>query len=86
MTKQEEFIVAIINNNIDKIKILLKNIKVNPSEENNKIIKYSYKNKNINIVDLLWNEKRVKNTLKNDDLILYNELMKKDIADKIGNF
>jgi hypothetical protein len=86
MTKQEELIIAIIHKDNNKLSELLKDVNIDPSEDHNKIIKYSYKNKYINIVKLLWNDKRVKTTLKIDDFKLYKKLMQQDIKNKVNKF
>lgn len=69
---------------IDIVKLIPQDI--NPSSRNNHSIISSYKNMNTNIVELLWKDQRVKNTLKNDDLSLYNKLIKEDITNKIKAF
>ena len=86
MDKQKEFKIAIENNDINKVKILLKNKKVDPSEYNNLAIRTAAYKGYFDIVNLLWNDKRVKNTLKKDNLPLYNQLIKEDIKNKVIKF
>ena len=117
MTKQEEFKLAIINNDISKVnsllenttsslsrfnfysygfaaengyteitKILLKKSKIDPSCRNNIAIKLASENKHTTIVNLLFNTKIVRDTLKNNDLDLYNSLIKKHVSNNIETF
>ena len=60
---------------------------VDPSSDENSCIRsvYEYSN-NTAMLDLLWQDKRIKNSLKNDDLKLYNKLIKKDIKEKVESF
>ena len=71
---------------LDIVKLLLEDSRVDPSDDNNYAIKLAHKNKYTNIVEILWNEKCVKNTLKQDNLELYNNLMRKDIKNKVDEF
>ena len=77
--------------NLDVIKLLLKDKRVDPSDASNWAISQSDeftidKLTRNSIVLLLWKDSRVKNTLKNDDLLLYNKLIKQDIQNKISEF
>ncbi len=38
------------------------------------------------MLNLLWKDERIKNSLKNDDLKLYNKLIKEDVKEKINSF
>jgi hypothetical protein len=68
------------------VKLLLNDKRVDPSSENNLAIIKACKYDNNEIINLLWNNKKVKITLKNDDLFLYNKLIKKDIKSKMNKF
>ena len=59
MTIQEQFYKAIKENNIQSIKLLLKNDKVNPSKDTNYPIRFASINGFFDIVKLLLNDKRV---------------------------
>jgi hypothetical protein len=96
MTKQNEFNQAILKDDIELAALLLKDSSVDPASDNNWAIIDAHTNlrwtrgKYITYVkktlDFLWNEKRVKDSLKNDNIELYNILIKKDIKNKIGKF
>ena len=117
MTKQQEFNDAIVENNFNEIKLLLKeptiNIsahnnapiqlasqlgyieifkmllndkRVNPADDNNFAIRIASINKNNDIVLLLLKDKRVKNSLAKNDTVFYDELLKKEIKNKLELF
>ena len=68
--------------------VLLIDGRIDPSEFNNLPIKNAYKNKvnDKDILTLLWQNNKIKTSLKNDDIHLYNKLIKMDIKNKIGAF
>jgi hypothetical protein len=68
------------------VSLLLNDSRVNPSDYSNYAIKEAYRHLHKEVVNLLWQNVRVKNTLKNDDIEIYNELIKKDIKLKVENF
>ena len=72
-------------NDIENIKLILKDKVFDPSDNENIAISLA-KEKNYNIVYLLWEDKRVKNTLGFDDPELYNELIRLYIKEKIEAF
>ena len=75
------------NGHVKVVELLLKDKRVNPADYCNNAIINSYINHNYNyITHLLWNDLRVKNSLEKDDLLLYNELTKKDIKSKLSEF
>ena len=81
------FYVSIKNNNIENIIFFLNNSRFNPATNRNFGIRMAAENSFSNIVNILWNEQKVKDTLKNDDIDLYNELIKKDkIKNKVESF
>ena len=71
---------------IDIVKLLLKDKRVSPSDHHNDAIDLASENGHINIIKLLWSCKSVKNTLNKNNLILYNQLIKQDIKNKISKF
>ena len=70
------------NGHFEVVELLLSDNRVDPTVKYNFAIHFANIYKFSNIVDLLWNNQKVKNTLKNDDLILYYELINKDIIKK----
>ena len=74
------------NGHYDIVKLLLNHPKVNPADYYNSAIRYASRVGHYNIVNLLWQDQRVKNTLEKYNKELYNELVKKDIKEKIGIF
>ena len=83
---QKRFYKAIENNNINNVKLLLNDKRVDPSDDNNWAIKLASQNGHVDIVNLLWQDQRIKNSLENDDKELYNKLIKNDIKDKVKDF
>jgi ABC-type antimicrobial peptide transport system ATPase subunit len=71
---------------IDIVKALLEYPEVNPADNCNRPMRNAVINNQQDLILLLWNDRRVKNTLKNDDINLYNKLIKLDIKDKIREF
>ena len=65
---------------------LLSKKNINPAYDKNYSIIYASYNKHNDVVELLWKYKIVKNTLKNDNIELYNKLIKKDIGSKVREF
>jgi hypothetical protein len=65
---------------------LLKDKRVDPLRENNWAIKNANQHKQLSSVLILWNDPRVKNTLRQDDFDLFNQLIKKDLKQKINEF
>lgn len=59
MTKQEEFEIAISNNDIKKVKYLLNNKSVNPADKKNIAILIASDQQNKQIIELLVQDKRV---------------------------
>lgn len=59
MNKQEEFFQSIEENNINNVKLLLKDERVDPSNKDNYAILLASKNGYYNIVKLLLKDKRV---------------------------
>ena len=87
MNIQKQFNQAIKSNNIEDVKLLLNHSEVNPAYKDNWAIICAYYAKHTDIVNLLWQDQRIKDTLKNDDIDLYNELIKKDkIKEKVEVF
>jgi ankyrin repeat protein len=70
----------------DIVKLLLKDKRVDPTGALNHSIKYAFSYNNLDIVDILWDDNRVKNTLKHDAPRIYNELILKDIKNKVEKF
>jgi hypothetical protein len=68
------------------VELLLKDKRVDPSFNSNRCIIMCSDDGNLEIVDLLWKDKRVKDTLQNDYKELYDQLIKKDIKNKIELF
>ena len=76
---------ASMGGHTDIVKLLLNDNRVNPAAYNWAIINASIEG-HCDIVNLLWQDQRVKNSLKNDNEKLYNQLIKKDIKDKVEIF
>jgi hypothetical protein len=68
------------------VKTLLEDPRVDPTESENYSIKFANNKHNSAILNLLWSDQRIKNTLQNDDFIMYNILIKKDIKKKVSEF
>ena len=77
---------ASTHGHIEVLKLLLKDKRVDPSCSGNKAIVIAFYNKQNKVIELLWNDKRVKNTLQNDYEKIYNDLIKKDIKNKVSDF
>ena len=86
MTKQEEFNDAVKRNRIKIVKLLIKDKNVDPSYCSNSAICNSFYRGYTDIIDFLIKDSRVKNTLKNDNLEIYNNLLKFVVQNKIGEF
>ena len=71
---------------IELVELLLKDKRVNPSSNNNYSMIWAYNQSYSSIVLLLWEDERVKKSLKNDDIVIYNSIMKKEIKDKVTKF
>jgi hypothetical protein len=69
MTKQYEFEDAINNNNIEKVKSLLKDKKINPSCKNNLALQLVSQTGNLDILKLILNDKRTNPSDKNNYFI-----------------
>ena len=72
--------------NIDIVKLLLKDERVNPSSCNNSPITDALKYNHTEIIQLLWNDQRVKKSLQKNNQELYNQLITKDIENKVEGF
>jgi ankyrin repeat protein len=70
----------------DIVELLLNDSRIDPSDFSNDAIYYASKNGHNEILKTLWKQQRVKNTLKKDHYKLHNELIKKDIKNKIEHF
>jgi ankyrin repeat protein len=57
--KNKSFIIAIHNNDIEQVKLLLKNKKINPSYDNNLAIRTATMNGGVDLVKILIKDKRV---------------------------
>jgi hypothetical protein len=68
------------------MELLLNDPRVNPSDDKNAAIHLAYYNKHDDCIALLWSDKRVRNTLLNDFPDIYNELIQKDIKEKLADF
>tara|TARA_Y100000034_G_scaffold99524_1_gene122299 strand:- start:350 stop:610 length:261 start_codon:yes stop_codon:yes gene_type:complete len=86
MDIQEQFYDYIEKNDINNVKLLLNDKRVDPSDRNNWAIRFAFKNKHFDIVNLLWQDQRIKNSLKNHDEELYNQLVKQDTKEKVDKF
>jgi hypothetical protein len=75
-----------INGHLDILTLLLSDSRVNPSNYQNMPIIESYNFKQYESINILWQNNKVKDSLKNDNLFLYNKLIKSDIKNKINNF
>ena len=62
--------------NFDIVVLLLKDERVDPSVNYNESTFWANNNEYYNILEVIWKDQRVKNTLVNDDLSLYNKLIK----------
>jgi hypothetical protein len=71
---------------IDIVSFLLKDQNITPSDELNHAIQYAFEGNHTNVVELLWKDKRVKSTLNSDNSFLYNQLITKEIKNKITSF
>jgi hypothetical protein len=69
-SRQEKFELAVENNDVIKVKLLLKKMFVNPSIYNNQAIEISSKNGYTDIVELLLKDKRVNPTEDNNYAII----------------
>jgi ankyrin repeat protein len=74
------------NGHTEMVEILLNDPRVNPSNDHNCAIRWAYSNEQTHIVELLWKNEKIKNTLKNDNIDLYNKLVKQDIKNKVNKF
>ena len=72
--------------NIDIVKLLIKDERVNINSCNNTPIINALKSGHTEIVHLLWNDKRVKSSLKKDNIKLYNKLIKQQIKNTVEQF
>jgi hypothetical protein len=80
------FIAAAQENQIEIIKILLKDSRFDPTHMGNIAISSAYQNEHSKSVDLLWTVLRIKQSLFLNNEKLHNELIKKDITSKIKKF
>ena len=80
MTKQEEFNEAIINNDIEIIKTLLTDNRVDPSVNNNEAIRDASSNGHIEIVKLLLADSRI------DIYKLLQEEIPDKLREEINNY
>lgn len=74
------------NGSLEVIKLLLKDPRVKIEDDRNEAMFLAFRNKNKELVNFLWSLDCVKKTLKNDKLIIYNELKRKDLENKLNNF
>jgi ankyrin repeat protein len=77
---------ACFNGNIEIVKLLLNNKKVNPLVDYNYPIKYAFQNGHTEVVKALWNDQRVKKTLIHDIPSLHEKLTKEEIKNKLSEF
>jgi ankyrin repeat protein len=83
---------SVDNNQYDMVLFLLKDKKADPSSNNNYPLLRASTNGCNEIIEVLWNDKRIKKNkyikdiLKNDNIDLYEKLIKKDIKFKASNF
>ena len=73
------FFLAIEKGFVEIVDLLLKTEKIKVTEGHNKAICLANKNKKEKIIKLLWNRKEVKDTLMEDNIDLYNTIIKKEI-------
>ena len=66
--------------------ILIKDKRIALEQMENIIITTAIMFESDEITDFVWKDKKVRKTLKNDNLKLYQELLKKDMANQILNF
>jgi hypothetical protein len=74
------------NGYLDIVKLLLNDSRVNPAADNNWAIRKSFENKYDEIVNLLWQYDLVQKKLKEEFVGIYNEIIKKNIKNKINAF
>ena len=86
MNKQKEFYESVQKNDIENVKILLKNKYVKPSDCDNIAIIYTYQRGLSLITSILWNNAIIKKTLEKDCRNLYNILIKNDLKNKLDEF
>ena len=86
IVEEIKFLKAIQKNNLEVIKLSLRNESINPADLSNKGILLAFQNGYKDIVKLLWNDQRVKNSLHNDYPLIYNKLIKEDIQKKVSKF
>ena len=78
--------VSSIRGFFDITQLLLQYNKIDPSHDSNMSINCAYERDHFNIVNLLWKDNRVKNTLQQDNANLYNQLIKKEVQNKVNKF
>jgi len=74
---------AVKNNNVLMVKLLLKELIVNPSATENFAVRFAFKNGSKEILEMLIADDRVLSTLPSDDYQLYNKLV---LSKKLLNF
>jgi hypothetical protein len=79
-------ILAIDNNNMEILKLLLTDNKFDPSYERCFAFFRAYKTRNINAIQLLWKNKKVRKFVQEKHLDIYNCFNKKFITHKINKF
>jgi hypothetical protein len=67
------------------VRILLKDLRINPSKNNNEPIKEAFIMKNYDIIQLLWSKNKVKKSLKKDHENLYNSLCLQDFHKAVND-
>jgi hypothetical protein len=92
---------SVKNTHIRIFKLLLNDPRVDPSDSNNNAIRLSFYDipeslfgykpnftykKKAYILNQLWKNKNVKNTIQNNQLKIYNQLIKKELQHKIDGF
>ena len=71
---------------VEVVKLLLKDKRVDPADSGNSSIILANKNNYDEVVLLLLNDNRVQCSLKNENIELYNKLIKKHLKNKISCF
>jgi len=66
--------------------LILNNKKLAPEIKNNRLIIAMLENQRVDIAEILFKNNRVRDTLKVDNVVVYNELMKKMLSEKINDF
>ena len=91
---QDEFEEAVESHNINKIKLLMRDVRVDPTYLDNCYVAWIYYEKfnpdfieiENEMLELFWSDRRVKSSLQKDRPEIYRELIKKDVNNKVSEF